>query len=167
MTPIRTLLYCLTASAVLGCHPTSQAPATNSFKEDIATHMIVKKESSFSAGETIDRLENILKSKGLTIFTRVNHAAGAKNVGIDMTDSELIIFGNPKLGTPLMLENPQMGLDLPLKALAYTDASGQTYLTYTAPATLQDRHDISENTGIIAKMTGALDAMTSAAVSQD
>ena len=144
-----------------------QQNAQTVYKQEISAPMIVKKASPHSARVTIDRLETILKSKGLTVFTRVNHAAGAKNVGIDMADSELIIFGNPKLGTPLMLENPKMGLDLPLKALAFTDASGQTYLTYTAPATLQSRHNISENTGIIAKMTGALDAMTSAAVSEN
>lgn len=129
--------------------------------------MIIKKASPYAVKDTIDRLENILISKGLTVFTRVDHSAGAKNVGIDMTDSELIIFGNPKLGTPLMLENSQIGLDLPLKALAYTDTSRQTYLSYTAPATLQSRYDISENSGIIDKMTGALDAMTSAAVSKN
>ena len=167
MTVMHIITVTLIAGGLWACQPASTTSSSQPLTQDITAPMIIKKSSPFSAGETLDRLENILTSKGLTVFTRVNHAAGAKNVGIDMTDSELIIFGNPKLGTPLMLENPQMGLDLPLKALAYTDASGQTYLTYTAPATLQDRHDISENTGIIAKMTGALDAMTSAAVSQD
>ena len=122
------------------------------------------KASPYSAVETIDRLESILTAKGLTIFTRINHAAGAKKVGIEMADSELIIFGNPNLGTPLMLENPQMGLDLPLKALAYTDTKGHTYLTYTAPETLQSRHNINDNRAIIEKMTGALDAMTNKAL---
>ena len=159
---IPSLLIALSLSA---CQPSpSTSPATT---QDIAAPMIIKKASPYSAGETIDRLEKILNAKGLTVFTRVNHAAGAKNVGIEMAGSELIIFGNPKLGTPLMLENPAMGLDLPLKALAYTDDSGQTYLSYTAPAELQSRHRISENSGVIAKMTGALDAMTSAAVSEN
>jgi len=157
---ISTLIIAVSLSA---CQPNSHTV----HKQEITAPMIVKKASPHTAGVTIDRLENILISKGLTVFTRVNHAAGAKNVGIDMADSELIIFGNPKLGTPLMLENPHMGLDLPLKALAYTDNNGQTYLTYTAPAELQSRHRISENSGIIAKMTGALDAMTSAAVSEN
>ena len=126
--------------------------------------MIITKASPYSAGQTIDRLEAILTAKGLTVFARVDHAAGAKKVDLDLLDSELIIFGNPKLGTPLMIESPQMGLDLPLKALAYTDANGQTYLTYTAPETLKARHNISENLAIIEKMTGALDAMTNKAV---
>ena len=155
------------AAALSACQPHTHNSNNTPQTQDITAPMIIKKASPYSAGETIDRLENILTAKGLTVFTRVNHAAGAKKVGIDMAGSELIIFGNPKLGTPLMLENPAMGLDLPLKALAYTDANGQTYLTYTAPAELQSRHRISENSGIIAKMTGALDAMTSAAVSEN
>lgn len=150
------------AAVLIACQPTFRTTAVPT--EDITTPMIIKKASPYSAQKTIDRLENILKSKGLTVFTRVNHAAGAKSVDIDMTDSELIIFGNPKLGTLLMLENLQMGLDLPLKALAYTDDAGQTYLTYVAPQTLQSRHDISANSAVIEKMTGALDAMTSKAV---
>ena len=153
---------CMVAAALSACQQTSQPPAVPT--EDIIAPMIIKKASPYTAGQTIDRLEKILTSKGLTVFTRVDHAAGAKSVDIEMMDSELIIFGNPKLGTPLMLENPQMGLDLPLKALAYTDASGQTYLTYVAPQTLQSRHDISANSAIIEKMTGALDAMTNKAV---
>lgn len=131
---------------------------------EIDQTMIIKKPSPYSASETIDRLENILNAKGLTVFTRVDHGAGAAKVDLKLGASELIIFGNPKLGTPLMQENPEMGLDLPLKALAYTDADGQTYLTYTAPASLETRHNIQTHSAIIEKMTGALDAMTNKAV---
>lgn len=158
----------MASSLLMACQPVKNQDAPHAaITQDITTPMIIKKPSSHNAKDTIDRLENILTSKGLTVFTRVNHAAGAKNVGLNMADSELIIFGNPKLGTPLMLENPEMGLDLPLKALAYTDSAGQTYLSYTAPKALQARHNITVNGGVIEKMTGALDAMTSKAVSAD
>ncbi len=154
----------LTAIALTGCNAANSNPET---LEEVIQPMIIKKPSPYSAGETIDRLENILNAKGLTVFTRVDHGAGAAKVDLDLGASELIIFGNPMLGTPLMQENPEMGLDLPLKALAYTDETGQTFLTYMAPATLQTRHNISANTAIIEKMTGALDAMTSKAVSPE
>ncbi|MEP6343967.1 MAG: DUF302 domain-containing protein [Maricaulaceae bacterium] len=153
---------CMVAAALSACQETSHITAEPT--KETTSLMIIKKPSPYTAGQTIDRLEKILISKGLKVFTRVDHAAGAKSVDIEMMDSELIIFGNPKLGTPLMLETPQMGLDLPLKALAFTDASGQTYLTYVAPKTLQSRHGISANSAIIEKMTGALDAMTNKAV---
>ena len=162
MTPKYIIANCMAALALTACQPTAQTTATPT--EDITTRMIITKASPYSAGKTIDRLEAILTTKGLTVFTRVNHAAGAKKVGIEMADSELIIFGNPKLGTPLMLEAPTMGLDLPLKVLAFTDGKGQTHLTYTAPEALQSRHNISDNRAIIEKMTGALDAMTNKAV---
>ena len=155
----RIFIPMLLAIALASC----TASNSNSPNE-IDQTMIIKKPSPYSASETIDRLENILNAKGLTVFTRVDHAAGAKKVDLALGGSELIIFGNPKLGTPLMQENPEMGLDLPLKALAYTDADGQTYLTYIAPASLETRHNIQTNKAVIEKMTGALDAMTSKAV---
>jgi len=162
------LFTAFTASALLAaCHTAPSTASAQIQTQENLTPMIIKKASAHSAADTITRLENILNAKGLTVFTRVNHAAGAKNVGLEMADSELIIFGNPKLGTPLMLENPEIGLDLPLKALAYTDSTGQTYLSYTAPAALQDRHGIAVNSGVIEKMTGALDVMTNKAVSAE
>lgn len=155
------LTACMVALTLASCQQSSQSTTQT---HEVTAPMIITKASPYSAGQTIDRLEAILTAKGLTVFARVDHAAGAKKVDLDLLDSELIIFGNPKLGTPLMIESPQMGLDLPLKALAYTDANGQTYLTYTAPETLKARHNISENLAIIEKMTGALDAMTNKAV---
>jgi len=162
------ILTVIMASIVLtACYTESQKTPQNATTQDVTNPMIIKKPSAHNVKDTIDRLENILNAKGLMVFTRVNHAAGAQNVGLNMADSELIIFGNPKLGTPLMTENPEMGLDLPLKALAYTDGAGQTFLTYTAPKALQERHNITVNGGVIEKMTGALDAMTSKAVTAD
>lgn len=129
----------------------------------VAADNYVNKKSPYSVDRTLDRLENVLKKKGITIFTRVDHAAGASRVGIPMNDTRLLIFGNPKMGTPLINENIMMALDLPMKALAWKDADGQVWLSYLKPSVLQQRHDLKNQT-IINKMTGALNAMTDKAV---
>ncbi|HEY9052708.1 MAG TPA: DUF302 domain-containing protein [Gammaproteobacteria bacterium] len=126
----------------------------------------ISKPSAHSVSVTIDRLENALKAKGITVFARVDHAAGAASVGEQLADSQLLIFGNPKLGTPLMQEKALVGLDLPMKALAWKDARGQVWLSYLKPSELQNRHDLM-NSGVIAKMTGALDGLTSKAAGKD
>jgi len=128
-----------------------------------ASENYVDKKSPYSVDKTLDRLENILKSKGITIFTRVDHSAGAKRAGIAMNDTKLLIFGNPKMGTPLMNENIMMALDLPMKALAWEDQKGQVWLSYLKPSVLQQRHGL-KNQPIINKMTGALNAMISKAI---
>ena len=90
--------------------------------QSIATENgIINKKSQFSVKETIDRLENVLRKKGITIVTRWNHAAGAKNVGIDLRPTELLIFGNPKLGSHFFTSQQTAGIDLPMKALAWED----------------------------------------------
>ncbi len=133
---------------------------------DKVTEQYIQKKSSYSVSETIDRLENALKSKSITVFARVDHAAGAASVGEQLADSQLLIFGNPKLGTPLMQEQPLMGLDLPMKALAWKDAKGQVWLSYLKPSVLQKRHEL-KNSAVIEKMTGALDGLTSKAAGKD
>ena len=134
---------------------------SNSF----ASGNYVSKKSTYSVDKTLDRLEKVLKSKGITVFTRVDHDAGAHKAGIPMRHTSLLIFGNPKMGTPLMNENIMMALDLPMKALAWTDKNGQVWLSYLKPSVLQQRHSL-ENKAIINKMTGALNAMTSAALKE-
>ena len=136
-----------------------------SFTVTAADHFISKK-SPYPVDKTLDRLETILKKKGITVFTRVDHGAGAKRVDLALQTSQLLIFGNPKLGSPLMKEAPMMGLELPMKALAWEDQNGQVWLSYLKPSVLQSRHNLS-NQAIIQKMTGALDAMTSKAVSEN
>ncbi len=123
----------------------------------------IQKKSNYGVGETLDRLETILNKKGITIFTRVDHAAGAKRVGQQMTDTQLLIFGNPKMGTPLMNEQRLMGLDLPMKVLAWKDDSGQTWIAYTHPETLKSRHQL-KNDKLINKMKNALNNMTNKAI---
>lgn len=129
----------------------------------IAADAFIQKKSQYGVSETLDRLESVLKKKGITIFARVDHAAGAKKVGLKMTDTQLLIFGNPKMGTPLMNEQRLMGLDLPMKVLAWKDKNNQTWLAYTKPAELQGRHDL-KNQKIINKMKSALDGMTNKAL---
>jgi uncharacterized protein (DUF302 family) len=125
---------------------------------------VVVKKSNHSVGETIDRLEAILTGKGLTVFARIDHQAGADKAGLDLRPTTLLIFGNPKLGTPLMQSAPTAAIDLPQKALAYEDAAGDVYLLYNDPAYLAARHGIAGRDAVLNKIAGALDKFTDAAV---
>jgi len=125
--------------------------------------VLITKPSKYSASVTLDRLTKALESKGITIFARVDHAAGAKKAGLALPATELLIFGNPKLGTPLMAANRSIGIDLPMKALAWTDADGKTHLSYTDPAALKARWSIGNRDKVFAKMAGALDKLTNGA----
>ena len=129
-----------------------------------AGDILIVKQSKHNVTETLDRLAKIMQSKGITIFARVNHTAGAKKVGLKMLPTELLIFGNPKMGTPLMLSNRAIGIDLPLKALAWRDKDGKVWLGYTKPSVLKSRHGIADRDPVFKKMTGALDKLTTAAV---
>ena len=115
---------------------------------------------------TMDKLEKILTSKGITVFARVDHAAGAKSIGQTLRPMELLVFGNPKLGTPLMQQDQQMGLDLPLKALVYEAADGKTYIAYSDPAFLSKRYGVTEPAKVFQTMTGALKNFTAAAAAK-
>lgn len=125
---------------------------------------MISKKSAHSVAETIDRLEAILKEKGLTVFARIDHAAGAKKADLKLAPTQVLIFGNPKLGTPLMAASATTALDLPQKALAYQDASGDVFLVYNDPAYLMARHEIAGRDEVLKKITGALDNFTNAAV---
>lgn len=126
----------------------------------------IKKQSPHSVEVTLDRLEGILKEKGLTVFTRIDHAAGAMKAEMEMPPEQLLLFGNPKMGTPLMKANPMAGIDLPMKALAYEDGDGKVWLVYADPASVSERHSLQDQSEIIGKMTGALDKLTNAAIAQ-
>jgi len=121
------------------------------------------KQSRYSVGETLDRLERVLKEKGIIVFTRIYHSVGAKKAGIQMRPTQLLIFGNPKVGTPLMNESPLVALDLPMKVLAWQDEKSQTWIAYLNPSRLQARHNI-KNTELINKMKKALNAFTNQAL---
>ena len=105
---------------------------------------VIEVASKRSVAETIDRLEAVLKSKGMIVFARINHAAAAKSVGLEMRPTELLIFGDPRAGTVLMNECPLLAIDLPLKALALEDEKAQVWLAYNSPVYLQKRHGLEE-----------------------
>ena len=125
---------------------------------------LVVKESAHSVSGTLDRLEAILKKNGLTIFARIDHAGGAKKAGIDMKPTQLLIFGNPKMGTPLMQSNRRIGIDLPVKVLAWQEDDGSVRIAYNDPVYLKNRHGIDDRDAVFGKMTGALGKLTDAAI---
>jgi uncharacterized protein (DUF302 family) len=107
---------------------------------------LVTMASMFSVKETLDRLEMNLKAKEITVFARIDHAAGAASVAMPLRPTELLIFGNPKAGTPLMQSNQTIGIDLPLKILVWQDAGGKVWLTYSDPSWLAQRHGLDPGT---------------------
>lgn len=127
---------------------------------------LISKKSNHSVKVTLDRLENILKKKGITIAMRWSHDEGGKKVGIPLRPTELLVFGNPKLGTHFFTSNQTAGIDLPMKALAWQDKDGTVWLTYNDPSYIAGRHNINNRAEIVNKMTGALDKMTNAAIAK-
>jgi uncharacterized protein (DUF302 family) len=103
---------------------------------------IVSIPSNHSVDETVDRLKNILRSKEITLFVLIDHSGEAAKVGMKMPPTKLLIFGNPKGGTPLMLAAPSIALDLPLKILISADAQGKVWLSYNSPEYLKERHGL-------------------------
>src|SRR5215469_15948519 len=106
------------------------------------TNGIIDLECKGSVAETAERLESLLKSKGMKIFARIDQAAEAKAVGLAMRPMWLFIFGNPQAGTPLMIAHPSLAMDLPLKALVWEAADGKVLLSYNSPEFLQQRHGL-------------------------
>lgn len=116
--------------------------------------------SSFGVRETMDRLEAEVKAKGLTVFARVDHAAGAAAVGLQLHPTELLIFGNARGGTPLMQANQVAGIDLPLKALVYQDSASKVWLAYNNPDWIARRHGLGAAvTPNVEALSKALDAL--------
>ena len=109
--------------------------------------------SSYSVPETLKRVESVLQEKGLTIFCRVDHSGEAEKVGLKMRPTQLILFGSPKAGTPVMIAAPSIAIDLPLKALIWEDAGGKVWVSYNAPEFLQQRHSVPME--LITNISGA------------
>src|SRR3974390_3361694 len=103
---------------------------------------IIDVPSPYSVPETLARLQSILKEKGVTVFALVDHSGEAAKAGLTMRPTQLLIFGSPKAGTPLMVAAPSLAIDLPLKALAWQDERGKVWLSYNSPEYLQERHNI-------------------------
>jgi uncharacterized protein (DUF302 family) len=108
------------------------------------TNGIISQPSPHSVPETIDRLATILQAKGITIFARLDQQAEAEKVGLSLRPIQLLLFGNPQAGTPLMVAEPTIALDLPLKALAWEAADGKVWLSYNDPHYLQQRFSLPD-----------------------
>src|SRR5882762_8551277 len=106
---------------------------------------MVHLSSLHSVMETLARLETIVQAKGLTILARIDHSGDAAKAGLTMPQTKLLIFGNAKSGTPLMIASPSVAIDLPLKALVWQDEEGKVWLSYNSPDYLKERHAIPED----------------------
>ena len=127
---------------------------------------LVARESKFGVKETIDRLAAEIEKRGMKVAARIDHAAGAKAVGMEMPPTEVVMFGNPKLGTPLMLSAPSIGIDLPMRMIAWQDKSGKVWVGYTAVEALKGRHGITDRDEIFKTMGAALDTLAKTAGGQ-
>jgi uncharacterized protein (DUF302 family) len=130
----------------------------------MATPGLTTIRSSFGPRDTMNRLDTAVKAKGMTVFARIDHAAGAAAVGLSLRPTEVLIFGNAKGGTPLMQSVQTIGIDLPLKALVWQDAAGDTWLSYNDPDWLAKRHGLSSETETaVSNLAGVLAALAKAA----
>ena len=124
---------------------------------------LIAVKSPYSAKETMDRFEAVVKERGLNVFARIDHAAGAAKVGKSLRPTEVLVFGNPQGGTPFMECAQTVGIDLPLKALVWQDASSQVWLGYNDPTYLAKRHAAGD-CPVAGKLDEALAGMTKAAL---
>lgn len=120
---------------------------------------MIEVKSAHSVKDTIDKFESAAKERKLNIFARIDHAAGAQKIGKTLRPTELLIFGNPQGGTPLMVCEQSIGIDLPLKALAWEDASGQVWLGYNDPQFLLTRHGAKECGPVAQNLRKALEGL--------
>ena len=130
-----------------------------------AAEGLIALKSPHSAQDTMDRFEEIAESKGLTVFARIDHSAGAAKIGKTLRPTEVLIFGNPQGGTPFMECAQTVGIDLPLKVLVWEDATGQVWLGYNDPAYLAVRHEVPD-CPVAGKLAKALAGLAKAAVAE-
>jgi uncharacterized protein (DUF302 family) len=134
--------------------------------EAMAADGLTTIKSNNSVQETMARLEAAVTAKGMTVIAHIDHGAGAAKVGLPLRPTDLLIFGSPKGGTPVMQSVQTAGIDLPLKALVWQDEAGTTWLSYNAPAWIADRHGTGpETAAAVNAMAAALDAIAAAATS--
>ena len=118
-----------------------------------ASNGIIDKQSNYTIDQTVEKIKVMLQAKGVTLFTMVDHSGEAEKVGMKMPNTKLLIFGNPKAGTPLMLAAPSIAIDLPLKILVWEDARGKVWMSYNSPEYLQKRHglppDLLQNISLV------------------
>jgi uncharacterized protein (DUF302 family) len=128
-----------------------------------AAEELTVNSSKYTVRETLERLTAALKEKGITPVARIDHAAAAKAAGLDLKPTEVLLFGNPKLGTPLMQANRHIAIDLPMKVLAWEDDAGNVWIAYTPTEVLKARYKIDGHEEVLKTMAGALEAFTRAA----
>jgi len=128
-----------------------------------AADELTVKPSKYPIKETLDRLTAALDEKGITPVARIDHAAAAEAAGLELKPTEILLFGNPKLGTPLMQANRHIAIDLPMKVMVWEDDAGKVWIGYTMPETLKARYNIDGQDDVLKTMAGALEAFTSAA----
>jgi len=129
----------------------------------MAADGVINVQSAFNVQKTADRLESLLNEKGMTIFNRIKHSESAGKVGIELRETELIIFGNPKVGSPLMKCQQSIAIDLPQKALIWEDHESKVWISYNDPDYLEKRHNISGCEAVISKIKKALSGIIKAA----
>jgi uncharacterized protein (DUF302 family) len=122
---------------------------------------VVSKPSNASVAKTLDRLESAVRAKGLSVFARIDHTAGAQGAGLKMQEAQVLIFGGPKSGTPLMVTRPLVALDLPMRALAWSDATGQVWVSYNAPAYYAHRYRVPDG---LEQNLAAIEALVDAVI---
>jgi len=106
---------------------------------------MISRSSKYPVAETVTRIEDVLKAKGVTVFARIDHSAEAEKAGLKMRPTQLLVFGNPKAGTPVMKAAPSAAIDLPLKALVWEDEQGKVWVAYNSPDYLKQRHGIPDD----------------------
>ncbi len=125
---------------------------------------MIKKKSQFNVSVTLDRLESILNEKGIKPVARVDHAAAARSVDMELRPTQVLFFGNPKLGTPLMQSDQMAGLDLPMRVLAWETEDGDTWLGYHPPQSIVDKLNIQNVSDATDSMSAAIDGLTNQAI---
>ena len=132
----------------------------------MAAEGLINVQSDFNVKETTDRLESILNEKGMTIFNQINHSDAAQKVGVELRETRLVIFGNPKVGSPLMQCQQSVAVDLPQKAIIWEDDKSKVWISYNDPRYLGKRHNIIGCDEVISKVEKALSGITKAAATK-
>ncbi|MEW7008562.1 DUF302 domain-containing protein [Lentilitoribacter sp. EG35] len=127
---------------------------------------LVTKISPHSVNDTMDRLVAAVEKAGATVFARVDHAKGAMSIDAELAPNQMLVFGNPKLGTPIMQQNPAAGLDLPIRVVVFQDTDGKTNVAYHNPSRIADDHGLPADFKALQMMGGAVDKLTGAATAE-
>jgi len=134
---------------------------------DLAVADLVALPSAHGATETVERLKALLARKGIEVFAHIDHAAAARKVGLTLRPTQVLIFGNPQAGTPLMQSQQTAGLDLPLRILVWEDGAGQVWLTYRRVESLARQHQVTNHDGLVKALDDGLGALARAAASPE